>query len=148
MATAADIPHATDSQTDWVAEHVQKYVASAGTEGHIWNGVPTLVLATTGRSTGEPRRTALIYGTAGDEYVVIASQGGAPADPQWYKNLLAEPRAGVMVGTRTFTAAFRTAGADERDALWSQMAEIFPNYDEYAKKTDREIPVVLLRPVG
>ena len=148
MATAADIPRATDSQTDWVAAHVQQYVASGGTEGHEWNGVPTLVLATTGRATGEPRRTALIYGQAGDEFVVIASQGGAPSDPQWYRNLLAEPRAGVMVGTRSFTASSRTAGADEREALWSQMASIFPTYDEYAKKTDRDIPVVLLRPVA
>lgn len=148
MAVAADIERATDSTSDWVAEHVQQYVASGGTEGHEWNGVPTLVLATTGRSTGEPRRTGLIYGTAGDELVVVASQGGAPEDPQWYKNLQADPSAGVLVGTRRVTARARTAGADERDALWAQMARIWPQYDEYAQKTDREIPIVLLRPEG
>ena len=92
MAVAADIERATDSTTDWVAEHVQQYVASGGTEGHDWRGVPTLVLATTGARTGEPRRTGLIYGTSGDDLVVVASVGGAPEDPQWYRNLLAEPR--------------------------------------------------------
>lgn len=77
MAVAADIERATDSTTDWVAEHVQQYVASGGTEGHDWRGVPTLVLATTGARTGEPRRTGLIYGTSGDDLVVVASVGGA-----------------------------------------------------------------------
>ena len=147
MAVAADIPHATDSQTDWVAEHVRTYVASAGTEGHDWRGLPTLVLATTGRSSGTPRRTALIYGEAGDEYAVVASQGGAPTDPQWYKNLRADPSAGVMVGTRTFTATARVAGPDERPALWERMVGIYPTYEDYAAKTDRDIPIVLLRPV-
>ena len=146
MAVAADIDRASDSSTDWVREHVQQYVASGGTEGHVWNGVPTLVLATTGRSTGEPRRTALIYGAAGDEYAVVASQGGAPTDPQWYKNLQDDPHAGVLVGTRRFTATARVAGADERPALWAQMAEIWPSYEDYAQKTDREIPIVLLTP--
>lgn len=146
MAVAADIDRATDSKAGWVAEHVQQYVRSGGTEGHDWNGVPTLVLATTGRATGEPRRTGLIYGTSGDELVIVASQGGAPDDPQWYKNLQADPSAGVLVGTRKVTATARTASSDERDALWSQMAHIWPQYDEYARKTDREIPIVLLRP--
>lgn len=146
MAVAADIDRATDSKAGWVAEHVQQYVASGGTEGHDWNGVPTLVLATTGRTSGEPRRTGLIYGEAGGEYVVVASQGGAPEDPQWYKNLQADPTAGVLVGTRKFTARARVAEPAERDALWEQMARIWPQYEDYARKTDRTIPVVLLAP--
>ena len=148
MAVAADIPRATDSSTDWVAAHVRTYLGSGGNEGHIWNGCPTLVLATTGRASGEPRRTALIYGQAGDEYVVVASQGGAPTDPQWYRNLLADPSAGVMVGTRAFTAHARTARPDERGELWSTMVSIFPTYESYAERTDREIPIVLLRPLA
>jgi len=146
MAVAADIDRATDSKAGWVAEHVQQYVASGGTEGHDWNGVPTLVLATTGRTSGEPRRTGLIYGESGGEYVVVASQGGAPDDPQWYKNLQADPTAGVLVGTKKFTARARVAEPAERDALWEQMARIWPQYEDYARKTDRTIPVVLLAP--
>ncbi|WP_407564573.1 nitroreductase family deazaflavin-dependent oxidoreductase [Streptomyces sp. 184] len=147
MATAEDIDRATDSQWGWVAEHARTYLASGGTEGHERDGVYTLVLATTGRRTGTPRRTCLIYGTAGDAYVVVASKGGSVEDPAWFMNLVAEPSAGVQVGTRRFTARARVASADERGPLWAQMAGIFPLYDEYAQKTDREIPVVLLTPL-
>ncbi|GAA4876457.1 nitroreductase family deazaflavin-dependent oxidoreductase [Actinomycetospora straminea] len=146
MAVAADIERATDSRTDWVREHVQRYVGSGGAEGHEWRGLPTLVLATTGRSTGEPRRTALIYGTSGEDLVVVASQGGAPEDPQWYRNLQADPQAGVLVGTRRLTARARTASADERGPLWERMVAIYPTYEDYAARTDREIPIVLLTP--
>src|SRR3954468_8192237 len=86
MAIAEDLDRATDSQWDWVAEHARTYLASGGTEGHERDGVRTLVLATTGRRTGAPRRTCLIYGTAGDDYVVVASKGGADEDPAWFKN--------------------------------------------------------------
>ena len=147
MATADDLDRATDSQWDWVAEHTRTYLASGGTEGHENNGVHTLVLATTGRRTGTPRRTCLIYGTSGDEYVVVASKGGADEDPSWFTNLLAEPGVGVQVGTRRFTARARVASAAERAELWPRMVDIFPLYAEYAQKTAREIPVVLLSPL-
>ncbi|GAA2123383.1 nitroreductase family deazaflavin-dependent oxidoreductase [Streptomyces synnematoformans] len=147
MATAADLDRATDSQWDWVAEHARTYLASGGTEGHERDGLRTLVLATTGRRTGTPRRTCLIYGTSGDAFVVVASKGGAAENPAWFTNLVAEPSVGVQVGTRRFTARARVAAAEERGALWEQMAGIFPLYDEYAQKTDREIPVVLLTPL-
>jgi deazaflavin-dependent oxidoreductase (nitroreductase family) len=146
MAVAADLDRATDSTVDWVAEHTRTYLASGGTEGHESNGVHTLVLATTGRRTGEPRRTGLIYGTSGDGFVVVASNGGADEDPTWLKNLQADPSVGVQVGTRRFTAHARVASAAEREVLWPQMARIFPLYDEYARKTDRVIPIVLLTP--
>ncbi|RSM77329.1 nitroreductase family deazaflavin-dependent oxidoreductase [Kibdelosporangium aridum] len=146
MAVADDLDRATDSTWDWVAEHTRKYIASGGTEGHESNGVYTLVLATTGRRTGEPRRTCLIYGTSGDDFVVVASKGGADEDPAWFKNLQAEPTVGVQVGTRRFTARARVASAAEREPLWTQMAGIFPLYNEYAQKTDRVIPIVLLTP--
>jgi len=146
MAVAADLDRATDSTWDWVAKHTRTYLESGGKKGHKSNGVYTLVLATTGRKTGEPRRTCLIYGTSGDDFVVVASKGGADAHPSWFTNLVAEPSVGVQVGTRRFTARARVATPAERETLWPQMAGIFPLYDEYAKKTAREIPIVLLTP--
>lgn len=146
MAVAEDLDRATDSQWDWVAEHTRTYLASGGTEGHERDGVRTLVLATTGRRTGQPRRTALIYGRSGDAYVVVASKGGADENPAWFGNLVADPSVGVQVGTDRFTADARVAAPAEREALWTLMAEIFPLYDEYAGKTDRTIPIVLLTP--
>jgi deazaflavin-dependent oxidoreductase (nitroreductase family) len=146
MATAEDLDHATDSQWDWVAEHTRTYLASGGAQGHESNGVLSLVLATTGRRTGTPRRNCLIYGTAGNEYVVVASKGGADEDPAWFRNLQAEPSVGVQVGPRRFTARARVASPAERPPLWAQMAKIFPLYDEYAQKTARQIPIVLLTP--
>ena len=107
----------------------------------------TLVLATTGRRTGTPRRTCLIYGTSGGEYVVVASKGGAEEDPAWFMNLEADPSVGVQVGTRRVTARARVASSAERAPLWAQMVNIFPLYDDYAQKTDREIPIVLLTPL-
>ena len=148
MATAEDLDRATDSQWDWVAEHARTYLASGGTEGHERDGVRTLVLATTGRRTGTPRRTCLIYGTAGDEYVIVASKGGAEQDPAWFMNLAADPSVGVQVGTRRFTARARVASPAERADLWPRMVAIFPLDAEYAQKTDREIPVVLLTPLA
>ena len=146
MAVADDLDRATDSKWDWVAEHTRTYLTSGGTEGHESNGMHTLVLATTGRRTGEPRRTCLIYGISGDDYVVVASNGGADEDPTWFKNLQAEPGVGMQVGTRRFTARARVASSAERKPLWAQMARIFPLYDEFAQKTDRLIPIVLLTP--
>ena len=147
MAIAEDLDHATDSQWDWVAEHTRMYLASGGTEGHESNGVRTLVLATTGRRTGTPRRTCLIYGTSGGEYVVVASNGGAEEDPAWFRNLEADPSVGVQVGTRRFTAHARVASSAERAALWAQMVNIFPLYDDYAQQTSREIAIVVLAPM-
>ncbi|WP_405792709.1 nitroreductase/quinone reductase family protein [Streptomyces sp. NBC_01506] len=105
-----------------------------------------LVLATTGRRTGIARRTCLIYGTEGADLVVVASKGGDDEDPAWFKNLRADPSVGVQVGDRRFTARARVASPAERSPLWRRMAGIFPLYDEYAQKTDREIPIVLLTP--
>ena len=146
MAVADDLDRATDSKWDWVAEQTRTYLASGGTEGHESNGLYTLVLATTGRKTGVPRRNMLIYGTSGDDYVVVASKGGADEHPAWFFNLQADPSVGVQVGTRRFTARARVATPAERESLWPQMVAIFPLYAEYAEKTDRVIPIVLLTP--
>src|SRR4051794_41857510 len=115
MTIAEDFDRATDSTWDWVADQTRTYLASAGTEGHESNGVYALVLATTGRRSGEPRRTCLIYGTSGDDFVVVASKGGADDDPDWFKNLQADPSVGVQVGPRRFNARARIASATERE---------------------------------
>lgn len=146
MAVAADLDSATDSQVDWVAEHTRTYLGSGGTEGHEQNGVYTLVLATTGRRTGQARRTVLIYGTSGEEFAVVASNGGAEDDPEWFKNLVANPSVGVQAGTRRFTATARVASPAERERLWPKLVGIFPLYAEYERKAERVIPVVLLAP--
>ncbi|HUR72702.1 MAG TPA: nitroreductase family deazaflavin-dependent oxidoreductase [Sporichthya sp.] len=133
-----------DSPTGWVKEHIERYVATGGEEGHEWRGVPTLLLTTTGRRTGQRRRTALIYGQDGEDFVLVASQGGAPRHPAWYLNLTAHPDVEVQVGDKVFSATARTADPATRARLWPRMVEIWPDYAEYVKKTDREIPVVVL----
>lgn len=132
----------------WVNDHIQRYLASNGEDGHIWNGVPTLLLTTTGRRSGEPRTTPLIYGMSGDPsfYIVVASRGGARHHPSWYLNLVGTPQVRLQVGAELLDATARTASAAEKPALWDLMAEIWPAYNEYQAKTERVIPVVVLEP--
>jgi deazaflavin-dependent oxidoreductase (nitroreductase family) len=125
-------------------EHVDRYRATDGEEGHEWQGVHTLLLTTTGRKSGEERTTPLIYGEDDGSFVVVASKGGAPDDPAWMKNLREDPGAKVQVAADKFEARARTATGEERDRLWARMAEIWPAYEDYATKTDRLIPVVVL----
>lgn len=133
-----------DSPTEWVARHIQQYVESDGQEGHIWNGVPTLLLTTQGRKSGKWRRTALIYGRDGEDYIVVASRGGHPQHPNWYLNLQENPQVRVQVGADKFTARARTATPEEKERLWPKMVEIWPDYESYQRRTEREIPVVIL----
>ena len=130
----------------WVKEHIGRYLDSDGEDGHIWNGVPTLLLTTTGRRTGKSRTTPLIYGKVeGEEkYVIVASRGGATHHPSWYLNLVEAPAVQLRVGADCFDAAAHTATAEEKPALWTLMADIWPAYNEYQAKTEREIPVVIL----
>ena len=128
----------------WQAEHARRYIETAGEDGHIWRGVPTLLLTTTGRRTGKPYTTPLIYGQDGARYLVVASRGGAPAHPQWYRNLLAQPEVEVQVKAERFRARARPATPAEKPALWQVMTRIWPAYDEYQARTSRDIPVVIL----
>jgi len=128
----------------WQQAHARRYIESDGKDGHIWEGVTTLLLTTTGRRTGLARTTPLIYGRAGERYLVVASRGGAPAHPSWYDNLVAQPIVQVQVLADRFKARARTATAAERPALWKTMAAIWPPYDDYQQRTAREIPVVIL----
>lgn len=136
-----------DSPTGWVAEHINDYVATGGKRGHLWKGVPTLLLTTRGRKTGALRRTALIYGRDGDSYVVVASIGGAPKHPEWYLNLVADPEVRLQVGAEIMAGRARTTDGDEKKRLWREMAQIWPQYDKYQEKTDRLIPVVVIDPI-
>lgn len=136
-----------DSPTGWVREHIQRYLETDGQSGHEWRGVPTLLLTTRGRKTGQLRRTALIYGRDGDNYVIVASRGGSPNHPSWYLNLSADPEVEVQVNAEKFTARAHTASPQEKDRLWPLMASIWPDYEKYQTKTDRVIPVVVLEPV-
>jgi deazaflavin-dependent oxidoreductase (nitroreductase family) len=126
------------------AEHVRRYRETGGEEGHDWNGTQALLLTTTGRRSGEPRTTPLIYGRSGDDYLVVASKGGADEPPDWYLNLEAHPEVEVQVRDDVFRARARTATPEEKPAMWEEMVSHWPPYDEYQEKTSREIPVVVL----
>ena len=126
-------------------EHVERYRETDGEEGHDWNGTTALILTTKGRRSGEARSTPLIYGTSGEDYLVVASKGGAPEHPGWYLNLEADPDVEVQVRGDRFHAHARTATAEEKPELWSIMTASWPAYDEYQTKTTREIPVVILQ---
>jgi len=125
-------------------EHVRRYLETDGAEGHDWQGANVLILTTTGRRSGRPRSTPLIYGNHGDAYVVVASKGGADEHPRWYLNLVAQPEVTVQVRAERFAARARTAAPEERPELWRMMTSSWPAYDEYQRKTAREIPVVVL----
>jgi deazaflavin-dependent oxidoreductase (nitroreductase family) len=126
-------------------EHVERYEATDGEEGHDWQkGTKTLILTTKGRKSGEERKTPLIYEEHDGDYLIVASRGGTPEHPAWYLNLEDEPEVGVQVKGDKFKARARTASSDEKPEMWRKMAAAWPDYDEYQKKTDREIPVVVL----
>jgi deazaflavin-dependent oxidoreductase (nitroreductase family) len=125
-------------------EHVKRYTESDGAEGHDWQGTTVLILTTTGRHSGKLRSTPLIYQRSGDDYLVVASKGGADEPPAWYLNLQANPAVQVQVLGDRFAAHARTAQASEKPALWRTMTAAWPAYDEYQEKTGREIPVVVL----
>jgi deazaflavin-dependent oxidoreductase (nitroreductase family) len=126
-------------------EHVDRYRETDGEEGHEWRGTQTLLLTTTGRRSGERRTTPLIYAPhGGDAYLVVASKGGSDAPPAWYMNLEQDPNVEVQVKGERLKARARTATAEEKPDMWKKMAAEWPDYDEYQRQTEREIPVVVL----
>jgi deazaflavin-dependent oxidoreductase (nitroreductase family) len=143
------------SEVPWIKAHIELYRTDPE-KAHLWDSsvaggpglLPTLLLTTTGRKSGEPRPLPLIYGAIDGSYVVIASKGGLPTHPLWYLNLEARPECELQVGVKQVTARARIAEGDERERLWRQMAEIYPPYDDYQKRAgERIIPVVVLDPV-
>jgi proline iminopeptidase len=138
---------------DWIRNHRDRYLATNGEDGYLWDAslgggkgmVPTLLLTTSGRKSGRELTLPLIFGRLGNEYVVVASKGGAPEHPAWYLNLDANPNVKVQVKADKFSARARTANAQERATLWPKMVEIYGPYADYQKKTDRQIPIVILQ---
>jgi len=127
--------------------HINAYRETNGEVGYLWNGVPTLLLTTKGRRTGESRTSALIFARDGDDYLVVASMGGAPRHPQWYLNLTANPEAEVQVRADHIPVVAHTATPAEKPRLWRVVTDAWPNYEAYQERTAREIPVVVLSPL-
>ena len=129
-------------------EHVQRYRETDGDVGYRWRGATILLLTTRGRTSGEKGTVPLIFDRDGDTFVVVASKGGAPRDPGWYRNLVANPEADVQVLDEVHAVRARTAEGDERERLWKVMTRMWPSYDEYKGRTGRTIPVVVLEPIS
>ena len=137
---------------DWIKNHLARYIETDGEDGYYWDAtvgggkglVTTLLLTTTGRKSGRVLTLPLIFGEFDGKYVVVASKGGAPEHPAWYLNLADNPEVHVQVKADKFKAVAHTADATERAALWPKMVEIYGPYADYQKKTDRQIPVVVL----
>ncbi len=126
------------------AQHVERYRETGGEVGHDWEGTTVLILTTTGRKSGQKRSTPLIYQRHDGAYLVVASKGGAPDPPAWCINLEADRDVEVQVGAERFAARARTASAAEKPAMWKTMTAAWPAYDDYQRKTERDIPVVVL----
>jgi deazaflavin-dependent oxidoreductase (nitroreductase family) len=142
------------AQSDKAQDHVRRYKASKGADGHMWDQLgapgtyPCLLLTTVGRKSQEPRTTPLVFGRDGDNYLVIGSKGGRPTHPAWYLNLVANPQVELQVGAEIFSATAHTATGDERAKLWEKMRSVYPLYDEYEVRIGeaREIPLVVFTP--
>jgi len=128
-------------------DHLRLYVDSDGKEGYTLRGVPCLILTTVGRRTGEARSVPLIFGQDGENYLLVASLGGATHHPTWYLNLRDNPAVQIQVKDRHMAGRARTATGEERTRLWDLMVEVFPTYASYQARTEREIPVVVVEPV-
>lgn len=151
-ADAADSTQGRD--LSWFFRHVGQYMTDPAV-AHDWNASentsasaeglhPTLLLVTTGRTSGERRVAPLLYQPCGDGFLVVASKGGTPDHPQWYKNLQADPNCEVIAGTFNCRAVAVTLEGDERELRWEQMVRFWRDYETYQARTDRQIPVVKL----
>jgi deazaflavin-dependent oxidoreductase (nitroreductase family) len=146
--TAPNVPELRAAEIRaMAADHVRRYVGTDGRDGLYIGRWRALILTTTGRRSGQPRSTPLIFGEDDGRHVIVASFAGLPQHPAWYLNLEADPDAWVQVEGERFQALARTVAGDERERLWPLMVDVYPLYADYAKKTDRVIPVVVLEPV-
>lgn len=127
--------------------HTSAYRATDGRFGGKVFGAPVLLLNTVGRKSGRKRTSPLLYLEDGGDYAIVASAGGQPKHPAWYLNLTARPETTVEVGGREVRVRAETASPEERARLWPKLVEMYGSYADYQKKTDREIPVVLLHPM-
>jgi deazaflavin-dependent oxidoreductase (nitroreductase family) len=130
--------------SDWNTRVIEEFRANAGKVGGNFAGAPLLILHTTGAKTGRERVNPLVYQAVGDDVAIFASKGGAPDNPDWFHNIVANPEVTVEIGTDTVPMRARVAGSDEREPIWSRQKEVMPGFAEYEAKTDRQIPVVVL----
>jgi len=136
-----------DSTEPWVKNQIDQYVATNGEKPVFRHGSPLVLLTYQGRKTGQWRRTCLIGAEYEGSYLLVASKGGAKDNPLWYPNLVENPGAWLQVGPDYFPVTARTATPEEKPPLWTFMVSLYPEYEDYQKKTDRDIPVVILDPV-
>jgi len=124
---------------------IAEFRANAGKVGGPFEGAPMALITHTGAKSGKEYTTPLVHSLDGDDVVIIASKAGAPYDPQWFRNLVANPSVTVELGTETYAGVAHVAEGAERDRLYAAQAALMPNFDEYAAKTTRVIPVVVIR---
>jgi deazaflavin-dependent oxidoreductase (nitroreductase family) len=128
----------------WQKAHVDEFRASGGKIGGRFEGRPVLLVTTTGAKTGRPHTTPMMYLAQDGRLFVFASKGGAPTNPDWYRNLVANPTVEVELGTERFEASARPLSGDERGRIYARQTELYPQFGEYERKTERTIPVVEL----
>jgi F420H(2)-dependent quinone reductase len=136
------------STSDWARENAEKYMASGGTDGTELQGKPVILLTTIGAKTGKIRKTPLMRVERGGEYAIVASLGGAPKHPVWYHNVKAHPRVELQDGSETRDYEAREVFGDEKAAWWERAVAAWPDYANYQKKTDRQIPLFVLTPIN
>jgi F420H(2)-dependent quinone reductase len=134
------------SAWDWVAKQVDVYESSGGTKGVMLRGVPCVVITMRGRRSGKVRKAAVMRVEHDGTYAAVASKGGDEHNPGWYLNLMADPGVTVQDGPDLHEVRAREAEGAERAEWWARAVEVWPDYDGYQRKTDRQIPVVLLEP--
>ncbi|MGW0390261.1 nitroreductase family deazaflavin-dependent oxidoreductase [Streptomyces sp. NPDC003042] len=145
VTVTVDWDHPTDPGPGPRLDHVRTYVSSGGADGHLWHGVPTLLLTTVDPATGRTLRTPLIYAEDEGRHIVLATAPEAPHHPAWYEHLTAHPEVRLQVGPAVFQAVARTADAAERETYWEAMTALWPPYDDYqAAVRPREIPLVII----
>ncbi|OBF99610.1 nitroreductase family deazaflavin-dependent oxidoreductase [Mycolicibacter sinensis] len=136
------------SPLDWSRENAEKYMSSGGAEGTVMKGKPVILLTTVGAKTGKLRKTPLMRVEHEGQYAIVASLGGAPKNPVWYYNVVKNPRVELQDGTVTGDYEAREVFGEEKDIWWERAVAAWPDYADYQKKTDRQIPVFVLTPVG
>ncbi len=131
-------------RNDWNRQTIEAFRANGGKVGGVWEGRPLLLLTTTGAKSGQRRTNPVMYLADGDRLLIFASKAGAPTNPDWYHNLLANPRVTVEVGAETYDADATVLTGEERDRFYARQSELNPQFGEYQKKTSRKIPVIAL----
>jgi deazaflavin-dependent oxidoreductase (nitroreductase family) len=134
--------------SDWNTAVIEEFRANGGKVGGNFEGAPLLLLHTVGARSGQQRVNPMMYRKVGDSYAVFASKAGAPTNPDWYHNLVANPAVTAEIGADTLQLHARVAGPGEREPIWSAHKAEYPGFADYESKTSREIPVVILEPAG